>query len=127
MYIIFIKYDNVFLIAKLISNISVGKFPDNSVGRVHLQCRRPWLDSWVGKITGEGIGHPLQYSWVSLVAQMAKNPSAIRETWVQLLGWEDPLEKWYLPIPVFWPGEFYRLYSPWSRKESDMTELISFS
>ena len=29
----------------------------------------------------------------SLVAQMVKNPPAMRETWVQSLGWEDPLEK----------------------------------
>ena len=29
----------------------------------------------------------------SLVAQLVKNPSAMRETWVQSLGWEDPLEK----------------------------------
>ena len=29
----------------------------------------------------------------SLVAQMVKNPSALQETWVQSLGWEDPLEK----------------------------------
>ena len=29
----------------------------------------------------------------SLVAQMVKNPSAMWETWVQSLGWEDPLEK----------------------------------
>ena len=29
----------------------------------------------------------------SLVAQMVKNPSAIWETWVQSLNWEDPLEK----------------------------------
>ena len=29
----------------------------------------------------------------SLVAQMVKNPPAIQETWVQSLGWEDPLEK----------------------------------
>ena len=28
----------------------------------------------------------------SLVAQMVKNPPAIRETWVQSLGWEEPLE-----------------------------------
>ena len=28
-----------------------------------------------------------------LVAQLVKNPPAIRETWVQSLGWEDPLEK----------------------------------
>ena len=29
----------------------------------------------------------------SLIAQLVKNPPAIRETWVQFLGWEDPLEK----------------------------------
>ena len=42
---------------------------------------------------GEGIGYPLQYSWASLVAQLVKNLSAMRETWVRSLGWEDPLEK----------------------------------
>ena len=29
--------------------------------------------------------------------------------------------------PVFWPGEFHGLYSPWGRKESDMTERLSLS
>ena len=27
------------------------------------------------------------------VAQLVKDPPAMRETWVQSLGWEDPLEK----------------------------------
>ena len=27
------------------------------------------------------------------MAQMAKNPPVMRETWVRSLGWEDPLEK----------------------------------
>ena len=40
----------------------------------------------------EGIGYPLQYSWASLVAQLVKKLPAMRETWVQSLGWEDPLE-----------------------------------
>ena len=31
--------------------------------------------------------------WASLVAQMVKNLPAIWETWVQSLGWEDPLEE----------------------------------
>ena len=31
--------------------------------------------------------------WASLVAQLVKNPPAMRETWVQTLGWEDPLEE----------------------------------
>ena len=29
----------------------------------------------------------------SLVAQLGKSPPAMWETWVQSLGWEDPLEK----------------------------------
>ena len=40
---------------------------------------------------------------------------------------------WYLwrrerlPTPVFWPGEFHGLYSPWGCKESDTTEQLSHS
>ena len=64
-------------------------------------------------------------SWASLVAQLVKNLPAIRETWVQSLGWEDPLEKgktthssilvWRIPWTVY----------PWSHKESDMTERLT--
>ena len=35
----------------------------------------------------------LVYMWASLIAQLVKNPSAVQETLVQFLGWEDPLEK----------------------------------
>ena len=45
----------------------------------------------LGRSPGEGISHPLQYSWASLVAQLVKNPPAMRETWVQSQGWVDPL------------------------------------
>ena len=31
--------------------------------------------------------------WGSLVAQLVKNSPAMWETWVQSLGWEDPVEK----------------------------------
>ena len=47
----------------------------------------------LGRSPGEGIGYPLQCSWASLVAQLVKNPPAMWETWIQSLGWEDPLEK----------------------------------
>ena len=30
-----------------------------------------------------------------------------------------------LPIPVFWPGEFHGLYSPWGHKELEMMERLS--
>ena len=46
----------------------------------------------LGRSAGEGIGYPVQYSWSSLVAQQVKNLPAMWETWVQSLGWEDPLE-----------------------------------
>ena len=46
-----------------------------------------------GRSPGERIGYPLQYSWAFLVAQLVKNMPAMQETWVQSLGWEDPLEK----------------------------------
>ena len=35
-----------------------------------------------GRSCGEGMGYPLQYSWVSLVAQMEMNTLATRETGV---------------------------------------------
>ena len=81
-----------------------------------------------GRCAGEGIGYPLQYSWASLVAQLVKNPPAMWETWVESLGWEDPLEKgkathssnlaWRLPWIV---------YNPWCHKEPDRTERLSLS
>ena len=47
----------------------------------------------LGRSAEEGIGYPLQYSWASLMAQLVKNLPAMQETWVQSVGWEDPLEK----------------------------------
>ena len=49
---------------------------------------------------------------------------------VQPLGWEEPLEEGMATTPVFWPGEFLRQtslvsYSPWGRKELNMTERLS--
>ena len=46
-----------------------------------------------GRSPGEELGYPLQYSWASLVAQMVKNQPAMQETWIQSMGWEDPLEE----------------------------------
>ena len=40
--------------------------------------------------------------------------------WIPGLG-RSPGEGKRLPTPVFWPGEFHGLYSPWGRKESDTT------
>ena len=60
--------------------------------------------------------------WASLVAQLVKNPPAMWETWVDPWVGKIPWRRERLPPPVFWPGEFHVLYSPWGCKESDMTE-----
>ena len=62
------------------------------------------------------------------MAQLVKNPPAMQETWVPSLGWENPLEKgkathssilaWRIP---------WTIYSPWDRKELDITEQLSLS
>ena len=54
----------------------------------------------LGGSPGEWIGHPPQYSWAFLVAQMVNNSPAMRETWVQSLGWEDPPEEGMAFSPV---------------------------
>ena len=66
------------------------------------------METWGGRIDGEersetsswlltqmkckgGLSQGFSNLRASLVAQLVKNPSAMRETWVQSLGWEDPL------------------------------------
>ena len=67
--------------------------------------------------------HPIKMlPWVSLVAQMVKNLPTMQETWVQSLGWKDPLEKemaihsnilaWKIP----WKEEPDRLQSMGSQR-----------
>ena len=42
-----------------------------------------------------------------------------------LWGGKIPCRRERLPTPVFWPGGFRGLYSPWGHKESDTTEQLS--
>ena len=68
----------------------------------------------------------------SLVAQMVKNLSAIRESWVRSLGQEDSLEKlmathssilaWRIPGTGEPGGLQGSLWGLWGRTESDTTE-----
>ena len=99
-------------------------FPDSSVGK-ESSCNAgdPGSIPGSGRSPGEGIGYPFQYSWASLVAQLVKNLPTMRETWVGKIPWrrERP------PTPIFWPGEFQGVYSPWGSKESDTTEWLSLS
>ena len=46
------------------------------------------------------------FSWASVVAQLIKNPPAMRDTWVGKILWRREA----LPTPVLWSGEFHGLY-----------------
>ena len=55
--------------------------------------RRPQFDSWFRKIHGRKDRWPTPVFLGFPGAQLVKNPPAMWQTWVQTLGWEDPLEK----------------------------------
>ena len=89
-----VSIETVLLGPKLKSIIPLSSFPDSSVGK-ESACNTgdPGSIPGSGRSAGEGVGYPLSYSWVTLVAQLVKNSPAVRETWVQFLSWEDPLQK----------------------------------
>ena len=95
-------------------------FPDSSVSK-ESTCNAgdPGSIPGLGRSTREGIGYPLQYSWVSIVV---KNPPAVWETWVRSLGWEDPLEKGKATH-----SNILAWRSLWGRKELDTIERLSLS
>ena len=76
----------------------------------------------LGRSPGEGIGYPLQCSWASVVAQTVKTLTAMRETWVRFLGWEDPLEEGMathssiLAWRISWTEEPWRVQSMGSQR-----------
>ena len=57
---------------------------------------------------------------VSLVAQMVKNLSAMQETWVGSLGWEDPWRRAWQSTPVFLSRE-----SPWTEEPGRLKSIGS--
>ena len=107
-----------------------GGFPGDSAGK-ESSCNAgdPGSISGSGRSPGEGIGYPLQYPWVSPVAQMVKNLPAVQETWVRSLGWDpggghgNPLQYSCLENPHVQRSLVG--YSPWGQKELDTTEWLS--
>ena len=85
---------------------SLISFPESSVGKKSTcNAGDPGSIPGLERSAGEGIGYPLQYSSASIVAQLVKNLPVVRDTGVQSLGWEDPLEKGKATHPVFSPGQ----------------------
>ena len=63
---------------------------------------------------------PLQLSWQRICLQ-CRRPGF--DPWVGKIPWKRER----VPTPVFWPGEFHGLDSPWGCKELDTTERLSLS
>ena len=81
--------------------------------RVHLRCRRPRFNSWVGKIPWRRDRLPTPV-FLCFPCGSASEESACNAGDLGLIpGWRSER----LPTPVFWPGEFHGLYSPWDLKE----------
>ena len=87
----------------------------------------PCLIPGLGRSTGKGIGHPLQYSWASFLAQLVKNLPVMWKTGVQSLGWEYPLEKGmatYSSI-LAWGRRLLRV--PWTARRCNQSILKEIS
>ena len=87
------------------------------------RVRHDWATS-LFYTTLEFYYHVVPNYWISLVAQMVKNPPAMKGTQVWSLRREEPREKemaFHSSIPVFLPGEFHGQrslvgYSSWVAK-----------
>ena len=108
-----------FLVMVSITASCTMGFPHNSIGK-ESACNAgdPSSMPGSGRSTGERTGYPLQYSSASLVAQLVRNAPAMRETWVQSLGWEDRLEKGKATHSSILAGRIPWTVSPWGRKET---------
>ena len=104
-------------------------FPGGSAGKESTyDAGDPGLISGLGRSPGEGIGYPLQYSWISLVAQMVKYLPAM-QAFIPVLGQSpggghgNPLQYSCLENPH---GQRSLMgYSPWGHKRSETTEQLN--
>ena len=97
--------------SKCFHSVFLLDFPDNSVSK-ESTCNAgdPSSIPGSGRYPGEGKGYPPQYSWASLVAQ--GDVCNVGDSWVGKIPWRRER----LPSPVFWPGEFHGMYSPWGHR-----------
>ena len=99
-------------------------FPDSSAGK-ESSCNET-LVLFLGQedplkkgqaTHSSNLGLPSWLSWKRIRPQY-RRPGFY--PWVGKIPWRRER----IPSPVFWPGEFQGLYSPWGHKESDTTERL---
>ena len=128
--VILMLKENVHLIPKekrLLGNIWPYSPESSVVKESACNAGDPGSIPGLGRSSGEGIGYPLQYSWLPLwfrwqrICLQCRRPGF--DPWVGKIPWRRER----LATPVFWPAEFHGQYSPWGRKESDTTEWLSLT
>ena len=103
---------------------SVVRFPCGSAGK-ESACSVRDLHPWDGKTPCRRDRLPtlvfLDFPGGSAGKESACNAGDLGS--IPGLGRSPGKRKGY-PTPVFWPGEFHGLYSPWGGKESDASERL---
>ena len=78
-----------------------------------------------GRSAGEGISYPLQYPWASLGSAGKESACNARDLdLIPGLGRYPGEENGY---PLQYSSLENSMYSPWGRKESDMSERLHFT
>ena len=78
-----------------------------------MECNDEFVMVYLVQNTALGHLRGIIVDRASLVVQLVNNPPArqiaVFDPWVGKITWRRER----LPTPVFWPGEFHGLYSPW--------------
>ena len=97
-------------------------FPGSSAGKESAcKCRRPWFDSWVGKIPWRRNRLPTPVFMGFPGGSDGKESTCNIErpgfdSWAGKIHWRRAWQ----PIPIFWPGE-----SPWTEEPGGQQSMGS--
>ena len=112
--------ENILMLGKIEGGRKRGwqkmRWLDGSINAMDMGLSRLWelvMDREVWHAAVHGVTK--SWTWLSDWTERTLDP------WVGMIPWRREM----LPTPVFWPGEFHGLYSPWGLKESNMTERLS--
>jgi len=112
--------ENILMLGKIEGGRKRGwqkmRWLDGSINAMDMGLSRLWelvMDREVWHAAVHGVTK--SWTWLSDWTERTLDP------WVGMIPWRRER----LPTPVFWPGEFHGLYSPWGLKESNMTERLS--
>ena len=101
------------------------------LGNPHGQRSLVGYSPWGHKVRHDGVTKHKESVKASLMVQMVKNPPQCSSPGFDPRVGQIPWRREWLPTPVFLPGKCHGQrslvgYSPWGRRESDKTELLTY-